>query len=111
MMQVLCMTTSADTCDVECPVCHQRYAVYYSRHDKTECEEALEQVLEALLEHHALAQDTAAHPLDAFNVPAWNGPAFASAAALLSGAPVPRPLQPRPAKLTLLPGAQQRRVS
>ena len=110
-MQVLCMVTSHETCDVQCPCCNQKYVVYYSRQNKAECEEALEAVRLALLEHHLRNPLPTAHPGDAFNVPPWNGPAHASAAALLSGAPVRPPARPRSAPLTFVPNTQQRRVS
>lgn len=112
-MQVLCMITSDDICDLECPCCHQRYTIYYSRSEKSEREAALEAVRTALLDHHTLSPLANAHPGDAFNVPAWSGPAHASAAALLSGAPIHRPAQSRAVTLTLLTSQQpqQRRVS
>ena len=111
-MQVLCMVTSDDRCDVQCPCCSQRYIVYYSRQSRTEREEALETVRLALLEHHVLTSLATAHPADAFNVPAWSGPVHASAAALLSGAPIKAPSRPRSAPLTFVPNPQQqRRVS
>ncbi len=109
-MQVLCVMTTDDQYDVQCPGCGQRYRVFYSRLGKTECEEALQAVRAALAEHHLRGSVVGAHPGEAFNVPAWHGPAHASAAALLSGAPlVPQP-RTRPA-LTLVPNAAQRRVS
>ncbi len=110
-MQALCIVTAEDTCDVSCPTCGQKYSVYYSRQGKAECEEALELIRCALLEHHARNPLPTAHPGDAFNIPAWNGPAHASAAALLSGAHVRCPSRNRPASLTLVPSLQQRRVS
>lgn len=110
-MQVVCMVTSNDNCDVQCPCCNERYVIYYSRFDKVERAEALETVRLALLEHHARGPLSNAHPGDAFNVPAWSGPVHASAAALLSGAPVFPAMRSRPATLTLVPNAQQRRVS
>ncbi len=128
-MQVLCVATTDDTdapYDVQCAGCGQRYRVYYSRPGKAECEEALQAVRLALAEHHlrslvagaqAVGQSGAhpevhagAHPGDAFNVPAWHGPAYASGAALLSGAPlVPQPRTR--AGLTLVPNPSHRRVS
>lgn len=108
-MQVLCVATTKDTADVECPHCHQCFAVYYSRYNRAECAAALEEVRAALLQHHAADPQRDGHHADAFNVPAWNGPAYASGAALLSGAPVPRTTQPIPFKVPAAP--QQRRVS
>jgi hypothetical protein len=110
-MQVLCMLASAEKCDIECPVCHQRFAIYYSRTDATECTEARETVAAALLEHHSVSNLPGAHPVDAFNVPAWDGPAHASAAAMLSGAPLLPPSRWKSSPLTVLPNPQQRRVS
>lgn len=110
-MQVLCMTASADNCGVECPVCHQRFAIYYSRTDAAECAQARESVMVALLEHHSITELSAAHPADAFNVPAWDGPAHASAAAMLSGAPLRPGPRARSASLTIVPNQQHRRVS
>lgn len=110
-MQVLCMVTADALCDVQCPCCQQKYLVYYSRLGKAECEEALEAVRLALLEHHIHNPLPSAHPGDAFNVPHWTGPAHASASALLSGAPVRSPAPARPGTLKLVPNGQQRRVS
>ncbi len=110
-MQVLCMVTSDTSCDVQCPCCSQRYVVYYARQSRAECEEALEAVRLALLEHHVLNPLHTAHPGEAFNVPAWSGPVHASAAALLSGAPIKAPSRARSSPITLVPSTQQRRVS
>jgi hypothetical protein len=108
-MQVLCMLTFDDNADVECPCCRQKYAVYYSRHDNVECEQALEAVRAALEAHHQRSRLPTAHPGEAFNVPPWHGHAHASGAALLSGAPIRPPA--RRSHLTLVPSTQQRRVS
>ena len=110
-MQVLCMPASAEKCDIECPVCRQRFAIYYARTDATECSEARDTVAAALLEHHSVNHLPSAHPVEAFNVPAWDGPAHASAAAMLSGAPVLPPSRHKSSPLTVLPNPQQRRVS
>ncbi len=110
-MQVLCMVTSDDSCDVQCPCCNQRYIVYYARQSSAEREEALEAVRLTLLEHHVLNPLHTAHPGEAFNVPPWSGPVHASAAALLSGAPIKAPSRNRSATLTFMPSLQQRRVS
>jgi hypothetical protein len=110
-MQVLCTPASADKCDIECPVCHQHFAIYYSRTDATECSEAREAVSVALLDHHHADNLASAHPADGFNVPAWDGPVYASAAALLSGAPVRPSSRLKSTPLTVLPNPQQRRVS
>ena len=110
-MQALCIRTVADHCDVQCPSCGQPYSVYYSRPGKTECAECLQLVRDALVEHHRRTPLTAAHPSEPFNVPAWNGPPQASAAALLSGAPITAPSKRQAAPLAFAPPAQQRRVS
>ncbi len=87
-MQVLCVASNDDRADVVCPVCDQRYAIYFSRQDQVECERALASVSAALVAHHEHDSSPSAHPADVFNVPAWHGVAHMSAAALLSGAPV-----------------------
>ena len=120
-MQALCIRTAGEHCDVQCPCCGQQYSVYYSRLGKTECAECLELVRDALVEHHRRSSLAAAHPSEPFNVPAWNGPAHASAAALLSGAPITAPIKrqaatlapasPTATTLAFAPTAQQRRVS
>ncbi len=89
-MQALCIVTADEICDVQCPCCGQRYSVYYARQDKAEREAALSLIQQALVDHHLRSPLATAHPGDAFNVPAWSGPAHASAAALLGGAPVSR---------------------
>jgi hypothetical protein len=99
-MQVLCMVSNDERADVTCSICGQKYAVYYSRRSEAECESALLAVQETLLKHHVADATEAAHKADCFNVPEWNGPAHMSGAALLSGAPVPRPfLREVPAKV------------
>ena len=115
-MQALCIRTADEHGDVQCPCCGQHYNVYYSRPGKTECAECLQLVRDALVEHHRRHPLTAAHPSEPFNVPAWNGPAHASAAALLSGAPITAPARreaasPGAAPLTFVPRPQQRQVS
>ncbi len=108
-MQVLCMAAHDGQGDVQCPCCKQSYKIYYSRIRAEECEQALEAVRAALAEHHVGNPLPSAHKSDCFNVPEWRGPAHASAAALLSGAPVRRPsLAPIP---FVAPGMEQRRVS
>ena len=132
-MQVLCMATADLNCDVQCPCCNQKYAIYYSRQSRAECDEARVSVLAALVAHHALNPSVSAHPADAFTVPAWNGPLHTCAAALLGGAPLraavascgklpvmpslvsspstaPSPMAPLPISL-VPPNMQQRRVS
>ncbi len=110
-MQVLCMVASEDNFDVQCPHCHQKYMVYYARLDKAECEQALQAIYAAFAQHHATNAHPSAHPGEAFNIPAWSGPVHASAAALLSGAPVKQNARPRNAPLPFVSPAQQRRVS
>ncbi len=112
-MQALCIVTADENCDVQCLCCGQKYSVYYARQDKAEREEALLLIQQALTEHHLRSPLTTAHPGDAFNVPAWSGPAHASAAALLGGAPVARAGgNKRNAPIPFVAaGEQQRRVS
>ena len=112
-MQALCIVTADETCDVQCSCCGQRYSVYYARQDRGEREETLSLIHQVLAEHHLRNPLSTAHPGDAFNVPAWSGPAHASAAALLGGAPVLRAAKNRrSAPLAFVSGhEQQRRVS
>ncbi len=113
-MQALCIRTAGDHGDIQCPCCGQQYSVYYSRPGKTECAECLQLVRDALVEHHRRNPLASAHPSEPFNIPAWNGPAHASAAALLGGAPISPSSKRRaapPAPLAFTPAAQQRRVS
>ena len=109
-MQVLCMVTAEDICDLQCPCCKQKYVLYYSRQCKAECDEALETVRATLIEHHTRNPLATAHPGDAFTIPHWSGPAHASAAALIGGAPVRAP-RTRSAPLAFVKSTQQRRVS
>ncbi len=87
-MQVLCMVSKGDEADIACPLCGTAYKLYYSRMARSECEAALTSVRLTLVAHHAESGAAKAHPPGAFNVPAWRGEAHASAAALLSGAPI-----------------------
>ena len=112
-MQVLCIVTADEICDVQCSCCGQRYSVYYARQDKAEREKALSLIQQVLIEHHLQSPLATAHPGDAFNVPAWSGPAHASAAALLGGAPVTHAATSR--RGASIPfasaGEEQRRIS
>ena len=110
-MQALCIVTADEHCDVQCPCCGQKYSVYYSRPDKSECAECLDLDRRALVEHHSRSPLPSAHPGEAFNVPAWSGPVQASAAALLSGALAELSAREKRARITLVPNADQRRVS
>jgi hypothetical protein len=85
-MQVFCLPTS-DIADIECNVCGQKYALYFSRKSDEERQIALQMVKEALAGHHEESDEASAHPQNAFNVPEWNGPAHMSGAAILGGAP------------------------
>ncbi len=110
-MQALCIVTADEHCDVQCPCCGQKYNVYYSRPGKPECAECLELVRQELTEHHSQNPLASAHPGDAFNVPAWNGPVQASAAALLSGALEELSARGKRTRIALVPSHDQRRVS
>ncbi|HEY0784727.1 MAG TPA: hypothetical protein VGD62_02580 [Acidobacteriaceae bacterium] len=87
-MQVLCVASNDESTALHCPTCGQGYAVYYSRQSSCERESALTAVRHTLVEHHAHDCTPAAHRALVFNVPAWRGSAYMSAAALLSGAPL-----------------------
>lgn len=110
-MQVLCMATSEQDCDVHCPCCAQRYRVYYARLDPKEQEAARAEVLAELACHHADNPLPSAHPQECFTVPEWHGPLHSCAAALLSGAPIKAPTKSKPGTLTMMTATQQRRVS
>jgi hypothetical protein len=85
-MQVLCMPTETYA-DIACPICGQKYALYYERRSEDEQKYALEEVRRTLIDHHGLVSTSSAHSNTSFNVPKWSGPAGMSAAALLGGAP------------------------
>jgi hypothetical protein len=74
--------------DITCPVCGQKFALYHQRRSEDECLEALDNVRNALMNHHALVSTASAHTQKQFTVPEWTGVIGMSAAALLSGAPV-----------------------
>lgn len=109
-MQVLCMVTAEQDCDVRCPCCHQRYRVYYARQDRKEQEAALFEVQLVLAGHHAESSLASAHPNDCFTVPAWDGPLHSCAAALLSGAPIGSRARAKAAPIAMVAAMQQRRV-
>lgn len=109
-MQVLCMVTSEQDCDVHCPCCNQRYRVYYARQDRQEQEAALSEVQQVLAGHHAESPLASAHPHDCFTVPAWHGQLHSCAAALISGAPIGRRTRAKAAPLAMMASTQQRRV-
>jgi hypothetical protein len=110
-MQVLCMVTSEEDCDVHCPCCAQRYRVYFARMNREEQAVALHEVRAALASHHGENALPSAHPHECFTVPEWLGPLHTCAAALLSGAPIRPPAKSKPGTLSLVPSAQQRLVS
>ena len=60
---------------------------YWTRTSREEQAAARTEILQALRNHHALSNDSAAHPTVGFNLPAWNGDARFSAAALLGNPP------------------------
>ena len=87
-MQVLCVGTLDSNADVQCPRCAQKFIVYFSRHSDNEKQEALKAVWSLLVEDHLSDSSSNPHRREPFNVPRWSGPARASAAALLSNAPI-----------------------
>ncbi len=86
-MQVLCKLSMTSN-DVRCNVCGQGFLVYWERQaTREEQDEVRQQVQLQLAEHHGTDDGPTAHPESAFNVPAWDGLAKFSCAALLGGAP------------------------
>ncbi|WP_260703040.1 hypothetical protein [Edaphobacter flagellatus] len=85
-MQVLC-TPSDATADVQCPVCHQGFRLFWERRDLADQQATLPKILNELREQHEdLAADAAPHPAAPFNIPSWAGQPQFSGAALLGGA-------------------------
>jgi hypothetical protein len=85
-MQVFCLAT-LEAADVQCRVCGQHYALYFESKSHEEREKGRSMVIETLDQHHAVGDEPTVHPENAFNVPAWHGPAHMSGAAILGGAP------------------------
>lgn len=85
-MQVLCKKSMTSS-DVRCSVCGQGFVVFWERSSREEQAEAIGQLMNDLREHHLDGDDASAHPDHGFNVPAWDGPAAYSGAALLGNAP------------------------
>jgi hypothetical protein len=85
-MQVLVKSTS-ENAQTRCNVCGEGFALYWERQTQEERDEALKEVEAVLISHHASGSGVAVHPEQGFVVPAWNGPASASGAAILGNAP------------------------
>jgi hypothetical protein len=85
-MQVLCKKSMTSS-DVRCRVCGQSFVVFWERHSREEQAEALCQLMDELRAHHKKNDSAEAHPEHGFTVPAWDGPAAFSGAALLGNAP------------------------
>jgi hypothetical protein len=85
-MQVLVKSTS-ENAQARWSVCGQGFALYWERQTPTEQDEMLKEVEAALKSHHANRDGVEAHPEQGFVVPAWDGPAAASGAAILGNAP------------------------
>jgi hypothetical protein len=85
-MQVLCRKSMVSS-DVRCSVCGQSFVVFWERSSPSEQAEARSLVMQELREQHIHADDASAHPDLGFNVPAWDGSAAYSGAALLGNAP------------------------
>jgi GTPase SAR1 family protein len=86
-LQVLCVA-AGEFGDVVCKLCGEKYKLYFERPSRSEREEAVAVVMQALANHHHAVDGPSAHPKKPFNVPEWSGPAEWSAAALLGGAPI-----------------------
>ncbi len=84
-MQVLCKLSNTVS-DVRCKVCGQGFLVYWSRTSLAEQEDTRRKVVDALETQHATSTSVDVHPRSGFNVPAWEGHARFSGAALLGGA-------------------------
>ena len=86
-MQVLCKASNTAS-DIRCSICGQGFLVYFTRTSPQERDQRRSEIQLALREHHLTSNHLSAHPLEAFNLPAWSGAPQFSAAALLGGAPV-----------------------
>ncbi len=85
-MQVLCKASNSAS-DIRCNICGQGFLVYWTRTSPVEQAAARIEILKALRAQHASGNDVSAHPTAGFNLPAWDGDARSSAAALLGNAP------------------------
>jgi hypothetical protein len=85
-MQVLCKTSNSAS-DVRCGICGQGFLVYWSRSSAEERAKRSAEILQTLRDHHRDTSAPSAHPRQGFHLPAWDGEACLSAAALLGGAP------------------------
>jgi len=83
-MQVLWKSSDASA-EVRCSVCWQGFALYWDRHTRTDQAEALEDIVQALKNHHCTG---AVHPAHDVHVPpAWDGPIVIAGTAILGNAP------------------------
>ena len=85
-MQVLCKASNSAS-DIRCNICGQGFLVYWTRTSLAERAAARAGILQALRGHHTETDAASAHPTAGFNLPAWDGDAGSSAAALLGNAP------------------------
>ena len=85
-MQVLCKASSSAS-DVVCGVCGQGFLVYWTRSSAAERALSAAEIQKALREQHCGSDAPSVHPRQGFHLPAWDGEARFSAAALLGGAP------------------------
>ena len=86
-MQVLCVPTE-ECGEIICEICAKQYKLYFERSSREDREQAIAQVLQALVQHHIQDEGIDAHPERPFNVPEWSGRPELSGAALLGGAPL-----------------------
>lgn len=85
-MQVLCKTTS-DSPDVCCTICGQGFVLLWDRESRAERALAQREILKTLRNHHHKLSGPNAHPQHGFVIPAWDGSAAYSGAAILGNAP------------------------
>jgi hypothetical protein len=85
-MQVLCKK-SMTSCDIRCKVCGQGFVVFWERHSRDEQAEAVRLLTDEIRNHHSNNDGAEAHPEYGFNLPAWDGIAAFSGAAVLGNAP------------------------
>jgi len=78
-MQVLCKTSNISI-ETRCEVCGQGFSLYWERQTAVEKAEMLREVEAVLRRHHRKATGMAAHPVQGFLVPSWDGPIAFSAA-------------------------------
>ena len=87
-MQVLCKSSRTSP-DVQCPVCGEGFQLFWERTSRTERNQTVKKILQALAAHHdtAAGADSGPHPEEPFNIPNWAGHPQFSGAALLGGFP------------------------